>query len=247
MPAQPQLGLEAIFHRAQAQLAQPVGLGRRDVAVSELLERLAPPQPQRLAQHRTCGPGRAVRKRTGRLGGQLLKARRVQGPGLNPQQIPGRAGDQHLAGGAAGPVRLQHTPQPLDVRLQGLGGGRWRLLTPQPPGRARLPTRPGWVVSTAGPAAGVPSAPPTPPGRRQPPPPTARAPQTACRERSPPGNRRKEPNGLSDRRCHRAATRPPPSGHRAGRRCFAPATAASGAAPSRKGGRHAARPTGIRR
>ena len=69
VPAQPQVGLEAILHRDQPQLGQPVGLGRGDVAGSELLERLAPPQPQRLAQHRTCGPGPVVGKRTARLGG----------------------------------------------------------------------------------------------------------------------------------------------------------------------------------
>ena len=69
VPPQPQVGLEAILHRAQPQLAQPVGLGRGDVAVSELLERLAPPQPQRLPQHCPCGPGCAVGKRTARLGG----------------------------------------------------------------------------------------------------------------------------------------------------------------------------------
>jgi hypothetical protein len=133
VPSQPQVSLDPILHRAQAQLGQPVGLGRRDVAVSELLERLAPPQPKRLPQHRPCGPGPAVGKGTARLGGQLLKAHRIQGPGPNPQQIAGRAGDQHLAGGAAGAVRLQGPAQPLDVRLQGLGGGGWRLLTPQPP------------------------------------------------------------------------------------------------------------------
>ena len=39
----------------------------------------------------------------------------------------------NLAGGAAGAARLQHTPQSLDVRLQGLGGGWRRPLAPQAP------------------------------------------------------------------------------------------------------------------
>ena len=67
-----------------------------------------------------------------RLVGQLLKTRRVQRPGRNSQQVARLAGDQDLAGGAAGTAWLQDTSQPLDVRLQGLRGGGRRLLTPQP-------------------------------------------------------------------------------------------------------------------
>jgi len=66
---------------------------------------------------------------------------------------------------------------------------------PTAPRRAPLPARPGWVASAAGPAAGVPSAPPARPGRRQPRPPAARAPETAWRERNAPRNRREGPNG----------------------------------------------------
>ena len=67
--AEPQVSLEAILQRDQPQLAQPIGLGRSDVAVSELLERLSPPQPQRLPQHRPCGPRPVVGKGTASLGG----------------------------------------------------------------------------------------------------------------------------------------------------------------------------------
>ena len=78
VPPQPQVSLDAILQDGQPQLGQPVALGRRDVGVQELLEGLPPPQPERLAQQRPCGVGLPVGKDAARLGGQLLKARRVQ-------------------------------------------------------------------------------------------------------------------------------------------------------------------------
>ena len=131
--AQPQVGLDPILQRDQPQLGQAVALGRADVSVQELLERPTAPQPQRLTQQRPCVFGRPFGERAARLGGQLLEPRRVQRSGRHPQQVARLAGDQHLAGGATGPARLQRPPQPLDVRLQGLGGGWRRLLPPQPP------------------------------------------------------------------------------------------------------------------
>jgi hypothetical protein len=48
MPAQPQVGLDAVLQGSQPQLGQAVALGRADVGVQELLEGPTPPQSQRL-------------------------------------------------------------------------------------------------------------------------------------------------------------------------------------------------------
>jgi len=80
MATQPQLGLDPILQRTEPQLGQAVGLGHRKFAIQELLERLAPPQPQRLPQHRPRGLGLACGERAAPGSGQLLKPPRVQSP-----------------------------------------------------------------------------------------------------------------------------------------------------------------------
>jgi hypothetical protein len=54
----PQLGLESVLERGQAQFGQPVGLGGAEVGIQEFPERLTPPLLQRLAQQRRRGVGR---------------------------------------------------------------------------------------------------------------------------------------------------------------------------------------------
>jgi hypothetical protein len=131
VPPQPQVRLDPVLHRDQAQLAQPVGLGRAKVAVQELLERLAATTPA-LRAAATRQPRHPRGQQAPRRGGQLLKPGRIQGLRRHSQQVARLAGDQHLAGGAACPVGLQRPAQAHHVRLQGLGGGRRRVLSPQP-------------------------------------------------------------------------------------------------------------------
>jgi hypothetical protein len=128
---QPQIGLNAILHGHQAQLAKPVSLGGAKVAVQELLEGLPPPQLQRLAQHRPGSLRRPVGQGAARRLGQLLKPRHVQGPERDPQQVARLAGHQHLTRGAPPTARLQRPPQAHHVRLQRLGRGRGWVLAPQ--------------------------------------------------------------------------------------------------------------------
>jgi hypothetical protein len=130
-------------------------------------------------------------------------------------------GDQDLAGGAAGAAWFQGLPQALDVRLQGLDGGRWWLLAPQPPDERlhrhdlvgscqQLGQQQAFLLPPQHDRAVV-GLDLQRPEHLEP----------HARERSPPLTGGKGPERPKRLHCHRAATRPPPPHHQRGRRCLA--------------------------
>ena len=118
MPAQHQVSLDPALHRGQPCLLQPGDHRGRELVVSELGQRRAPPQAQCLTQQ----PGRR---------GRVLTAQRCTAPRrqiLEPVSVQGARG--HLEGVTPGPgddaLAAQHRAQPGDSHLQPVPAGEFR-------------------------------------------------------------------------------------------------------------------------
>ena len=124
----------ASHRRSRARTCSSVSRSRSVVTVgqvAELGQRLAPPQAERLveqgdAARRVAGPHGAVAGLD-----QLGEAQQVQVRGVGPQQVAGRAGQQHGRRLARPAVGLEHPAQVGDVGLQRPGDRRRRVVAPQ--------------------------------------------------------------------------------------------------------------------
>ena len=131
VPAEPQVGLDAILDRSEAGLLEAGDLWLRERLVLEVRQRRSSPEPERVAEL----PGRRLGPVTGEvlagLGHQALELARVELARSDAQDVARAPGQQHPVGHLAAPVLRERLAQLGDVDLHALGGGRGRPLAPE--------------------------------------------------------------------------------------------------------------------
>ena len=131
VPAQREVGVDAVLDGAQPQLVQPGGLGPGERRVRHVGERRALPQLQRAAQHRGGLLGIVAVERGPPLLGQPDELLRVDAAGLDRQLVAARRRDQDRSRRPARAVRFERAPEVGDEDLhRGRCPGR-RVLRPQ--------------------------------------------------------------------------------------------------------------------
>jgi hypothetical protein len=130
VPAQGQLGLDAVFQRGEPQLGEPGDLGLRERLEGKVGQRLAAPQRQCAPQQRCRLLRCAVEKRP-RLSDQPLEPDGVDLVRIQGQEIAGLPGEQQPTLLVWQTVGFQAASQVRHVGLQGVGCAVGRLAVPQ--------------------------------------------------------------------------------------------------------------------
>ena len=114
-----EIRVDPFLEGAEARLLQPRDLALRERLVGEVDERRAAPQPQRCAEQLR----RLVGRPSGCVRDEPLKPARVEPFGLDPNEVAGRARDEHAV--------AKHLPKLRDVPLDHLHRRRRRLPAPE--------------------------------------------------------------------------------------------------------------------
>ena len=114
-----EIRVDPFLEGAEARLLQPRDLALRERLVGEVGERGAAPQPQRCAEQLR----RLVGRPSGSVRDEPLKPARVEPVGVDPNDVAGRARDEHTV--------AEHLPQLRDVPLDHLHRRRRRLPAPE--------------------------------------------------------------------------------------------------------------------
>ncbi len=124
VPAEPQVGVDALLEHAEPGLVEPGGLHRQRRDVGDPLERGAAPQVQGLAEDPAGRGGVTGRQRRPGGLGQVVEVRRVQLVASGPHQVALALPDDAIG-------FAQQLPQPVDVGLHVLDGTPRPLLAPE--------------------------------------------------------------------------------------------------------------------
>jgi hypothetical protein len=120
--AECELGIDAVLDAVQAQLRQARRLEEGE-RLTELGERLAAPQRERLAEEARGRPRIPARQRRASRVAQPLEAGEIDGLGIDDERVAARPRRQHAGG--------QRLAQLRDVDLHHLRSGAGRILAPE--------------------------------------------------------------------------------------------------------------------
>ena len=123
--------LDTLLNRRQPLLAQP-DPPDLDPGAGNPSQRGRLPQQQRRVEGRRRASQVACPAQCTRCVQMAAEYLGVKLAGLQPQQVPGPAGQQDAPRGPAGPVRLQRNAQPRHVDMNGVHRAQRRILAPHP-------------------------------------------------------------------------------------------------------------------
>ena len=118
--AEGEVGLDPLLERVQTELLEPCDLALDELLVTEIGERRAAPEPERVAQAGGRQRSVAIRERAPPVGEQALEAQRIELIGLEAEHIPRRPCDEQVAIPVQRLAELRHAHAHGRLPAQGL-------------------------------------------------------------------------------------------------------------------------------
>ena len=123
LAAEREVGLQPQLERGQAQPFQPAVSLRANASTSRSASGWAPPEPERLAEHARGLLAGALVEQPPPPSNRTLESLQVERVRVEPQPVTRRPRLDHIL--------AEQLPQPRDVHLGGVDGGRRRPLVPE--------------------------------------------------------------------------------------------------------------------